>query len=78
MKACELAICIDVLFHKKWSRTLVNGQLKSESWWERRRKTLIESPAIQIETPWEPKPIDTPVPYEIEMKLEASPEKTGL
>ena len=69
MKPCELIICIDVLIHKKWSRTLVDGQLKSQSWWERRRKELIDSPAIQTETIWEPKPIDIPVPYEEEMKL---------
>jgi hypothetical protein len=69
MKPCELIICVDVLIHKKWSRTLVDGQLKSQSWWERRRKELIDSPAIQIETIWEPKPIDIPVPYEEEMKL---------
>ena len=69
MKPCELIICIDVLIHKKWSRTLVDGQLKSQSWWERRRKELIDSPAIQTETIWETKPIDIPVPYEEEMKL---------
>ena len=69
MKPDELSICVDVLFHKKWGRTLVNGQLKSESWWEKHRKELIDSPAIEIKTLWEPKPIDTPVPYEIEMKL---------
>ena len=86
MKPCELVICVDVLCHKKWGRTLYNGQLKSQSWWERHKNALINTEATQIakellasgsvvENP--------PVPYEIEMgfgkpKEELPQEKAGL
>jgi len=73
-KPNELLVCVDVLCHKKWSRTLVDGQLKSRSWWERHRKSLIDTPAIKIEAVWEPNPMDIPIPYEEEFPAE----KTGL
>jgi hypothetical protein len=69
MNPDELAICVDVLFHKKWGRTLVGGQLKSKSWWEKHKKDLIESPAIKIEPLWDSKTIDIPITYEEEMGL---------
>jgi hypothetical protein len=72
MKPVELIICVDVLCHKKWGRTLVDGQLRSRSWWERRRDALINSPAIQISVELlkdgEP-PEKSPIPYEKEMEL---------
>ena len=48
IKPDELTICVDVLLNKKWNRTLVDGQLKSESWWQKHRDDLINRPAIQI------------------------------
>jgi hypothetical protein len=72
MKPDELGICVDVLFNKKWGKTLVNGQLKSRSWWERQRKALIDNPAIQIpvELLEDGKPEEkTPIRYEEEFFL---------
>ena len=66
MKPDQIGICVDILYHQKWGKTLINGQLKSKSWWERRLKALIDTPAIPIPvdllTDWEP--IDRPIPYE--------------
>ena len=74
----ELYVCIDVLCQKKWGRTLVNGQLKSKLWWEKRRKAIIESQAIKIpvELLWDGNPAElAPIPYEEEMKLDKPKEK---
>lgn len=70
MEPSQIGICVDVLFHQKWGKTPINGQLKSKSWWERRLKALIEAPAITIpaENLWDGKPAEpAPIPYEIEM-----------
>lgn len=72
MKPSSIGTCVYVLFHKKWSKTLVNGQLKAQSWWENQLKTLIEAPAITIpkELIWDGKPAEpVPIPYEIEYEL---------
>lgn len=87
MEPDQIGICVDVLFHKKWGKTPINGQLRSRLWWERRLQLLIERPAITIPTDlltdWELP--DKPIPYEIEMKigeykedLGVSPKTTGI
>lgn len=67
----QLGICVDILFHGKWGRNPINGQLKSRSWWERRLKSLIDTQAITIPreliTDWVL--ADKPIPYEIEMEF---------
>lgn len=65
-----LGECVYVLFHKKWGKTLVDGQLRSEDWWERRRNAFINQPTItlskeQLGKDWDMP--DKPIPYEEEI-----------
>ena len=69
----DIGDCVYVLHHKRWGKTLIDGQLKSRVWWEKRLKDLIEAPATQIppENLWDGKPAEpAPIPYEKEMGFE--------
>lgn len=64
----DIGYCVWVIYHRFWGRVAVNGRLRGEKWWKQRLETLINTPAISITTPWEPKTAeDTPTPFEIEM-----------
>ncbi len=55
-----------MLARKQWGQVRVGNQLKSEKWWRKRLKTLIEDPTIiNIELGVEPL-IDIVVPFEQE------------
>lgn len=61
----EIGDCVTVLFYKLWSKVLVKGQLKSESWWKRKLDKLINGPIIKIELN-EELPVSVPVRFEDE------------
>ena len=68
----EIGECVSVLKRKVWGKTVVNGKLKSQSWWERRLKELIESPTVIIDPKDQPPTSgfpDVPVPFEIEVGI---------
>jgi hypothetical protein len=67
----ELGFAVLVLARKEWGRTPVAGRLRSERWWRQRLEELInvtEEP-IPPENLWDSKPIDYPMPYEVEFNM---------
>jgi len=72
----KIGDCVYVLYHKRWGRTLVSGQLKSKVWWENQLQKLINEPCDPITCQLNGgcydesgNPIEPPIPYEIEMGI---------
>jgi len=66
----EIGLCVWVLFYKLWGKIRFNGQLKSEKWWRRRLKELINAPEVAAPPLPEGKPAEpAPIPFEIEMGM---------
>ena len=72
----ELGLIVWILQRKLWSKIKLNGQLKSESWWNNKLQSIINSPPIDIENNLNPgiydqdrKKIPPPIPFEIEMGM---------
>jgi len=65
----ELGECVYVLFYKLWGKTLINGRLKSESWWIKRKDELINAPDVILTLSPEKELDEMPVPYEVEFDM---------
>ncbi len=67
----ELGFAVLVLARKEWGRTLIDGRIRSERWWRQRLEYLInkEEDSIPSENLWDTKPIDYPMPYEVEFDM---------
>ncbi len=67
----EIGFTVLVLARKSWGRTLIDGKIRSERWWRQRLEFLINCPEEPIlqENLWDGKPVDVPVPFEIEMGM---------
>lgn len=68
----EIGLAVEILFHRRWSKTIVYGMLRSERWWRNRLYDLINEPTIEIrpENLWDGD-LGGPIPirYEIEMNI---------
>ncbi len=67
----EIGFSVLVLARKAWGRTLIDGKIRSERWWRQRLEYLInkEEDPIPSENLWDSKPVDVPIPFEIEVGM---------
>ena len=67
----EIGFTVLVLAKRAWGRTLIDNRIRSERWWRQRLEYLInkEEEPIPPENLWDGKPVDYPMPYEVEFNM---------
>jgi hypothetical protein len=72
MKPDEICLTKEILIKRLWGKTLVNGRLRSKSWWENKLHLLINKTekAIPIENLRDGHQAEpTPIPFEVEFNM---------
>ncbi len=67
----DIGMILWILRNKLWGAIPVSGRPRSQVWWRQRLDGLINCPEepISPENLWESKPIDYPLPYEVEFNM---------
>lgn len=66
----EIGYCVWVLQNHLWGKTLVDGKIRSQKWWQRKLEEAKNSPSIDIKEicNWECRTAEpAPIPFEQEM-----------
>lgn len=67
----EIGFTVWVLSKKRWGKTFIDGKIRSQRWWQQRLEYLInkEEDPIPSENLWDGKPVDYPIPFEVEVGM---------
>ncbi len=68
----KIGLIVWILNERLWGKIVIDGRLRSQSWWKNRLESLINKPAISIppENLWEGIPAEpSPISFEIEMGI---------